>query len=123
MGIYAFICKDGGDKGAVRRQHLIEHLRYVESVMDSVVVAGPCPPTAPGDARQFAGSIMMYRAKTEAAARALFEGDPYVKNRVWDAVEMMNFTPVAGDYIGGQTWAIVDGKMERRDPFKAKQQP
>jgi uncharacterized protein YciI len=114
--IYAFICKDGGDKTQIRRDLLIEHLRYIESVIDKVVVAGPCAPMTPSDVRQFEGSVMMYQADTPAEARSMFERDPYFKNKIWDSYEMMNFSPVAGNYIGGQTWEIVDGKMMRKDP-------
>jgi uncharacterized protein YciI len=114
--IYAFICRDGGNKTQLRRDLLLDHLRYIDTVLDHVVVAGPCPPVQAGDGRQFEGSIMMYRAETAAAARSMFENDPYFKAKVWDSCEMMVFSPVAGDYIGGRTWQIVDGKVTRTEP-------
>ena len=36
--IYAFICKDGGDKTQIRRDVLLEHLRYIESVIDNGLI-------------------------------------------------------------------------------------
>ena len=117
--IYAFICKDGGDKTQIRRDVLLEHLRYIESVIDKIVVAGTCPPLSSSDPPQFGGSMLMYRADSPAEARSLFECDPYFKNKIWDSYEMMNFSPVAGDYIGGRTWDIVDGKVMRKDPRAA----
>jgi uncharacterized protein len=116
MPMYAFVCKDNGDQTERRRELLIEHLRYVESVIDKVVVAGPCPPLTTDDKRQFAGSIMVYQAETPEAARSMFENDPYFRNKIWTGYDMMPFVPVAGQYIGGQTWKIVDGQMLRAEP-------
>jgi uncharacterized protein len=113
---YAFICTDDGDQGEVRTRHLLEHLRYIESVLDKVVVAGPCAPSQEDDDRQFQGSIMVYNAASEAEAQALFDADPYVKNGVWKKVRVMPFTPVAGQLIGGKTWRIEGDKMTRAEP-------
>ena len=113
---YAFICTDDGDQGEVRTRHLLEHLRYIESVLDKVVVAGPCAPSQEDDDRQFQGSIMVYNAASEAEAQALFDADPYVKNGVWKKVRVMPFTQVAGQLIGGKTWRIEGDKMTRAEP-------
>lgn len=113
---FAFICTDDGNQDEVRSRHLLEHLRYIESVLDKVVVAGPCAPSDESDERQFQGSIMVYEADSEAEARALFDGDPYVKNGVWKKVRVMPFNPVAGQMIGGKTWTIEGDKMHRADP-------
>ncbi|MFL2771066.1 MAG: YciI family protein [Rhodospirillaceae bacterium] len=113
---YAFICTDDGDQSELRSKHLIEHLRYVESNLDKVVIAGPCAPSDPKDKRQFQGSIMVYKAETETIARALFEGDPYVKNGVWAKVRMMPFNPVAGVLLGGQTWVIEGDQARLAEP-------
>lgn len=113
---FAFICTDDGDQGEVRTKHLLEHLKYIESVLDKVVIAGPCAPSDENDARQFQASIMVYEAENEAEAQALFDGDPYVKNGVWKKVRVMPFIPVAGQLIGGKTWRIEDDKMVRAEP-------
>lgn len=113
---FAFICTDDGNQDTVRSEHLIEHLRYVESNLDKVVIAGPCAPSDPDDGRQFQGSIMVYEAETEAEARAMFDGDPYVKNGVWSKVRMMPFKPVAGQMIGGKTWVIEGDEMKFAEP-------
>ncbi|MBM3512702.1 MAG: YciI family protein [Alphaproteobacteria bacterium] len=118
MSIFAFICKDGGDKTALRSKLLIDHLRHIESVADKVAVGGPCPPTGPGDKRQFEGSLILMHAQNAAEARTLFERDPYYKAGIWDSIEMMNFLPVVGEYIGGQTWTIEDGKMKPAEPHR-----
>ena len=67
--IYAFICKDGGDKTQIRRDVLLDHLRYIESVIDKIVVAGTCPPLSSSDPPQFGGSMLRYRADSPAEAR------------------------------------------------------
>ncbi|MDX2223887.1 MAG: YciI family protein [Rhodospirillaceae bacterium] len=116
MACFAFICRDGGDKTQARRTHLVEHLNYIESIMDRVLIGGPNPPLRPGDTRQFEGSLMVYRTETMAEARALFENDPYFKNGVWDSFEVLNFNPVAGAAVGGKTWTIVDGQVRAAAP-------
>lgn len=113
---FAFICTDDGNQDEVRARHLIEHLRYVESVLDKIVIAGPCMPSDDSDDRQFQGSIMVYQADSEAEAQALFDGDPYVKNGVWKKVRVMPFAPVAGQLIGGKTWRIEGDEMIRAEP-------
>lgn len=118
MAIYAFICKDGGDKTAIRSKLLIDHLRHVESVADKVAVGGPCPPTDSADKRQFEGSLILIHAADLSEARALFERDPYYKAGIWDSIEVMNFLPVVGDYIGGQTWTIENGQMKPAAPHR-----
>lgn len=112
---FAFICTDDGDQSELRTKHLLEHLRYVESVLDKIVVGGPCPSNQ-DDGREFEGSIMVYKADSEDQARSLFEADPYVKNGVWSKVRVMPFVPVAGSLVGGKTWVIEDGEMKRTEP-------
>ena len=112
--IYAFICRDAGDQTERRSALLLEHLRYIETVIDHIVVAGPCPPTAAGDTRQFQGSMMLYRAESMTEAKALFDGDPYARNGIWSSVDVMPFEAVAVAYVGGTTWDIVDGKFTKR---------
>jgi uncharacterized protein YciI len=113
---FVCICTDDGNQDEVRARHLIEHLRYVESVLDKIVIAGPCMPSDDSDDRQYQGSIMVYQADSEVEAQALFDGDPYVKNGVWKKVRVMPFAPVAGKLIGGKTWRIEGDEMIRAEP-------
>ena len=101
---YAFICQDGGDKTQLRQDLMQDHLAHIETVVDRIVLAGPCPPADPSDTRQTAGSILVFEADTPEAAWELFNSDPYAKAGVWDDVQMMAFNPVAGSIIGGKTW-------------------
>jgi len=112
--LYAFICHDDGDQTERRRALLLEHLRYIESQVDHIFIAGPSPPMDAGDQRQFQGSMMIYRADSLAAAQAKFDGDPYVRAGIWSSVEVMPFNPVVGAEVGGTTWDIIDGKVSLR---------
>jgi len=107
--IYAFICKDGGDKSELRRTHLMAHLRYVESVLDKMILAGPCPAMRAGDNRRYQGALVMYRADSPEEAKALLENDPYFRNGIWEAYDVMPFEPAAGELVGGKTWDISGG--------------
>ncbi len=66
------LCHDGADGEALRSRHLEAHLAYIESIMDSVRVAG-----AMRDAEgRIIGSCLIYAADNEAAALELLHGDP-----------------------------------------------
>lgn len=115
MAVFLFIAKDGGDKSKLRTDHLIEHLTFAESMYVNILVGGPCfPPDNSLPAGQFDRSLVMLEAKDAETARAMFESDPYFKNKIWDSYEMMAFTPVIGTYLGGKTWDLTDGKVTRK---------
>jgi uncharacterized protein YciI len=109
--IVAYICTDRGDQTETRRRLLLDHLRYVETVADKILVGGPVPPTEPGDTRQFKGSILLYKVGRPEEAAALFNGDPYAKAGIWEKVEVLPFEPALGEVVGGITWQIVDGQI------------
>jgi uncharacterized protein YciI len=112
--IYGYLCTDRGDQTETRRRLLVDHLRYVESIADKVLIGGPMPPSDPGDRRQFKGSILLYKVRSRDEAAALFAADPYAKAGIWETVEEFAFAPVIGDAVGGITWEIVDGAVRRR---------
>ena len=101
---YAFFCKDGGDKTQLRNEHAKAHLDHVQTVMDRIVLAGPCPPSDADDSRNCEGSLLIFEADTPEEAWELFNSDPYAKVGIWDDVQMMAFNPVAGSLIGGKAW-------------------
>lgn len=116
MPAFVFICRDGGDKTALRNKHLMEHLAFAEKMSPHILVGGPCQPSKPADGPQFSDSLVILKAENAEAARSMLESDPYFKNKIWDSYEMMSFTPVIGTYIGGKTWDIVEGKVVRKEP-------
>jgi uncharacterized protein len=104
--MYIAYCKDYQDGRATehRLAHLEAHLRYIESILDKLAVAGPLK-HADG---KLAGSTLVYKVGTEAEARALIEGDPYFHAPIWEKVELHAIAPVAGDWIGGKKWGTID---------------
>ncbi len=94
------LCHDGADGEALRSRHLEAHLAYIESIMDSVRVAG-----AMRDAEgRIIGSCLIYAADNEAAALELLHGDPYYIGGVWEQVECRTMMLAAGTWIGGKSW-------------------
>jgi uncharacterized protein len=99
---YAVTCLDkpGPASEDKRKAHALAHLAYVESILDKILVAGPLR-TPEGATR---GSLLIYKADSEAHARALLEGDPYFAADIWDSVRIDPYWAVAGDWVGGKTW-------------------
>ena len=109
---FTFVCTDDGNKEEQRNIFLIQHLEYIESVMDKVVIAGACPDEISHDGKRFQGSIIVYEADTKEEAISLFEGDPYFQNNIWKDIKILPWTPVAGKLLGGKTWNIENGELQ-----------
>ncbi len=114
--LFAYFCTDRGDQTAARSRLLVEHLRYFESIVDKIFVSGTVPPTAPGDTRKAAGSVIIYNVGSREEADALFKGDPYDSLDLYEKVEVVVFNPAAGTAVGGISWDIVNGEVRRRKP-------
>ncbi|MEM1091986.1 MAG: YciI family protein [Pseudomonadota bacterium] len=99
---YLFYCRDAEGAQALRDEHMAAHLKHIESVLEHLVLAGPCPGSEPGDPTQ--GSLLIFRAASEAEAVALFQADPYFAAGVWKTWEVLPFKGVAGELLGGKTW-------------------
>jgi uncharacterized protein YciI len=113
--MYLVLCRDFADgRSATNRlTALQEHLAYIETIHDKIMVAGPLRETGGTgsiggnvDRVEFAitGSLLVYSVDSEAAARRLLEADPYFSADVWESVEIRRFQPVAGEWVGGKTW-------------------
>ena len=98
--IYCFVCKDGPQAPALRKDLLQRHLEHIKSVMEHVTVAGPVR-DAEGN---FLGSIIMLEAETEDDAWEMFNRDPYAKAEIWDSIKALPFDAVAGRWVGGAAW-------------------
>ncbi|MEM9532910.1 MAG: YciI family protein [Pseudomonadota bacterium] len=96
------VCQDGPEAPRLREELMGAHLAYIESVLPSVVLAGPCLGNAEGDPTQ--ASLLIYEAPDAAQAEAMFKGDPYFQAGVWESWNIMPFLPVAGQLVGGKTW-------------------
>jgi len=93
--IFAVRMYDSIDASALRKQHLAEHLAYVETIMPNILVAGAL--TAQGDSA--AGSLAVMEMADQAALEAAMKGDPYWVNGVWERYEILPYNPVVGAWV------------------------
>ena len=100
---YLAVCRDDPqqDTGALREAHKLAHFAYIESILDSLLVAGPVPQPPDGAHR---ASLFVYAVESEAEARALLQSDPYFQAGIYADVELQEFLPAAGEWIGGTIW-------------------
>lgn len=101
MPSYLAFCEDNPGSGALREQHLQEHLAYVETVMDRIRVAGPLREDA---ASEVDGSCFIYTGGSLDEARDLLASDPYHKAGIYASVRWFQFNPAAGKWVGGKNW-------------------
>lgn len=97
--LYLFHCLDGDDGTRLRLEHRDAHLAYVAAHMADYAVAGPLKTDGVP-----VGSVLVIRAADEAAARARLADDPYCRAGLWRAVQVHEFSAVAGEWVGGATW-------------------
>ena len=82
---YALICTDKPESLAIRNAHRPEHLAYLESLGESLVLAGPF--TAP-DGATMNGSLIVVEAASLDAARKIAAGDPFAKAGLFANVDI-----------------------------------
>jgi uncharacterized protein len=100
LGHYAIIAWDCADGPAIRDTHRTAHFAYIETVIDSYAIAGPLKhPDG-----SFAGSLLVVKADSEAAAQAIVMADPYFQAGLWEQWTIHDFLPAAGGWIGGKIW-------------------
>jgi len=95
---YSAYCRDreDTDTASLRTQVLDEHLAYVATIQDKVLVAGPL---STGASTSFNASLFVYDVETEAEARQLLECDPYWQAGVYGEVTWARFTPARGTWL------------------------
>jgi uncharacterized protein YciI len=97
-------CRDAQGAEALRKNHLAEHLAYIETILDEIAVAGPLR-TEPGkDMRHMVGSCLIFHTDDQDAARDLFFNDPYYKAGIFESAEFTHLAGAAGSWVGGKTW-------------------
>ncbi|MEO1135383.1 MAG: YciI family protein [Pseudomonadota bacterium] len=105
-GVFAVWCEDNpAGAASIRESALDGHLAYIEKHFHRYLVAGPM---RRGDQELICGSLLVVLAETEAEARELIEGDPYVQCGLYQNIEYRRLTPAAGDWIGGVIWPSAD---------------
>ena len=82
---YALICTDKPSSLAIRKAHRPEHLAYLESLGDSLVLAGPF--TAE-DGGTMNGSLIVVEAASLGAARKIAASDPFAKAGLFASVDI-----------------------------------
>jgi hypothetical protein len=95
------VCHDKPGSQPARKAAAQEHLRYVESVIDRIAVAGPL---FSDDGERMIGSIYVFKTTSLEEARELLERDPYFKAAFWERIEFRPFLPAAGEFVGGTSW-------------------
>ena len=83
--IYALICTDKPDSLAIRKANRPEHLAYLESLGDTLVLAGPF--TEP-DGETMNGSLVVIEASSLEAACMIAAGDPFAKAGLFANVDI-----------------------------------
>ena len=83
--IYALICTDKPDSLAIRKANRPQHLAYLESLGETLVLAGPF--TAE-DGETMNGSLVVIEASSLEAARKIAAGDPFAKAGLFAHVDI-----------------------------------
>jgi len=91
-------CHDRPDSGEARTSLMPRHGPYITHVLDRFLIAGWTRVDG-----AVTSSVIMIEAVSVDEARAIFMGDPYF-GPVWDRIDVLEFQPTAGRWIGGKTW-------------------
>lgn len=82
--LYALICTDKPGSLPLRKANRPEHLAYLQSLGDTVLLAGPFT-NANGEMN---GSLVVIEAASLEEARAISAGDPFAKAGVFASVDI-----------------------------------
>ena len=83
--LFALICTDKPNSLAMRKANRPEHLAYLESLGDTLVVAGPF---TEADGATMNGSLVVIEAISLDAAHEIAAGDPFAKAGLFASVEI-----------------------------------
>lgn len=98
---YVVVCRDGPNAAIARAAQTQAHLRYIETVLGELNVAGPL---FDDSGRETVGSLYVLHTRSLARAREIIENDPFHKAGAFASVEYFPHLPAAGRYIGGTIW-------------------
>lgn len=97
--LFVFHCRDGEHGSVLRERVLEEHRAYIENHADHYAIAGRLRKDG-----EVVGSLLVVKAKDQAAARAKFEADPYFTGGVWQAIRCEELDPIGGEWFGAVDW-------------------
>ena len=83
--LFALICTDKPNGLAIRKAKRPEHLAYLKSLGDILVLAGPFTEE---DGETMNGSLIVVEAASLNAAREIAAGDPFAKADLFARVEV-----------------------------------
>ncbi|MFK7888455.1 MAG: YciI family protein [Gammaproteobacteria bacterium] len=102
---FLVVTHDGPGSVALRDEHLEGHLEHIERHLARYVVCGPMLKDG-GPA--LSGSYFVVFADDEADARALLDGDPYLRCGMYARVDINEVSTAAGSALGGVIWESVE---------------
>ena len=97
---YVIFLEDVADGADLRQQYLNQHLEFVETNLDRILVAGPRKNADGG----MIGSLYIVSADGAEDARRFLERDPYYAAGLWQHPIISAFNGVAGEWVGGRNW-------------------
>ena len=83
--LFALICTDKPNSLALRQANRPEHVEYLNSLGDAVVLAGPF---TEADGETMNGSLIVIEAASLQASRDIAVGDPFAKAGLFASVEI-----------------------------------
>jgi uncharacterized protein len=83
--LYALICTDKPNSLAVRRAKRSEHVEYLRSLGDTLMLADPF---TEADGETMNGSLIVIEAASLQAAKDIAAGDPFAKVGLFASVEI-----------------------------------
>lgn len=83
--LYALICIDKPDSLAIRKANRPDHVAYLQSLGDSLVLAGPFTER---DGITMIGSLVVVEAPSLEDARQIADNDPFAKAGLFADVEI-----------------------------------
>ena len=83
--LYALICTDKPGSLSLRKANRPEHVAYLESLGEALVIAGPFTEE---DGETSNGSLIVIEAVSLDAARKIAGNDPYAKAGLFASVEI-----------------------------------
>lgn len=93
MPVYAFYCRDGEDAPRIRPKVREEHFEHIFAHVGSYRLGGPLKKNG-----ESIGSLIMIEGADEAAARAIFEQDPFFIAGVWHSINVTEFEFLTGTW-------------------------
>jgi uncharacterized protein len=83
--LYALICTDKPNSLDLRLANRPDHVAYLKSLGDTLVLAGPF---TKDDGETMIGSLIVVEAPSREAAKKIADGDPFAKAGLFATVEV-----------------------------------